>query len=70
MVAAEADGPAYPDLPEERQVEVLRAVAGEAALAYGLDVAHLAVVLHGFNTTFRLDEPRFGGGNVQLYVPF
>jgi Ser/Thr protein kinase RdoA (MazF antagonist) len=45
----------YEELGEESQVEVLRRVARTAALAYGLDVQRLEPVLHGYNTTFRLD---------------
>ncbi len=45
----------YPDLDTGDQVELLRGVALEAAGAYGLDVAALTLVLHGFNTTFRVD---------------
>jgi Ser/Thr protein kinase RdoA (MazF antagonist) len=46
---------AYPALDEESQVEVLRGVALRAAEAFGLVVADLALVIHAYNTTFRLD---------------
>ncbi|HYN65646.1 MAG TPA: phosphotransferase [Ornithinibacter sp.] len=46
---------AYAALDEEGQVEVLRRVALRAAEAFGLGVRDLALVLHGYNTTFRLD---------------
>ncbi len=45
----------YADLGTDEQVEVLREVALEAAAAYGVDVADLTLVMHGFNTTFRVD---------------
>ncbi|WP_147899865.1 phosphotransferase [Serinicoccus profundi] len=46
---------AYADLDEASQVEVLREVALLAAPAFGLHAAAAELVLHGFNTTFRLD---------------
>ena len=45
----------YAALDEDAQVEVLRRVAVAAAEAFGLGVRHLALVLHAYNTTFRLD---------------
>ena len=42
-------------LDDEGQVEVLRAVALQAAEEFGLGVRRLALVLHAYNTTFRLD---------------
>ena len=45
----------YADLDEEGQVEVLRHVARTAAEGFGLVVGDLALVLHAYNTTFRLD---------------
>lgn len=45
----------YEDLDEEAQVAALRRVALSAAEAFGLVVHRLEPVLHGFNTTFRLD---------------
>ncbi len=45
----------YAALDEEGQVEVLRRVALAAADAFGLRVSDLALVLHAYNTTFRLD---------------
>jgi Ser/Thr protein kinase RdoA (MazF antagonist) len=50
-----ADPAPYALLDEEEQVEVLRRVALAAAEEYGLEVAGLEPVLHGYNTTFRLD---------------
>jgi Ser/Thr protein kinase RdoA (MazF antagonist) len=50
-----APSPAYEDLDEGAQVEVLRRVAVTAAEQYGLRTARLEPVLHGFNTTFRVD---------------
>ena len=47
--------PSYAALDEDTQVEVLRRVALAAAEAFGLGVRHLALVLHAYNTTFRLD---------------
>jgi Ser/Thr protein kinase RdoA (MazF antagonist) len=47
--------PAYPALDEEGQVEVLRRVALDAAHAFGLGVRDLVLVLHAYNTTFRVD---------------
>ena len=47
--------PAYVALDEESQVEALRGVALDAAGAFGLGVRDLQLVLHAFNTTFRLD---------------
>jgi Ser/Thr protein kinase RdoA (MazF antagonist) len=57
MTAADdgVPGPAYAGWDTERQVEALRAVALEAADAFALDVSAMALVLHGFNTTFRVD---------------
>ncbi len=46
---------AYTGLDDEGQVEVLRGVALQAADAFGLGVRDLALVLHAYNTTFRLD---------------
>lgn len=46
---------AYADLADEDQVEVLRHVALFAADEFGLEVSDLSLVLHGYNTTFRLD---------------
>ena len=45
----------YAALDEEGQVEVLRRVALVAAERFGLVVRDLALVLHAYNTTFRLD---------------
>ena len=45
----------YAALDEEGQVEVLRRVALAAAEGFGLGVRDLALVLHAFNTTFRVD---------------
>ena len=45
----------YAALDEESQVEVLRRVALVAAERFGLVVRDLALVLHAYNTTFRLD---------------
>ena len=47
--------PTYAALEEEGQVEVLRRVALDAADAFGLGVRDLVLVLHGYNTTFRVD---------------
>jgi Ser/Thr protein kinase RdoA (MazF antagonist) len=46
---------AYTALDEESQVEVLRRVALDAGAAFGLVVTEVALVLHAYNTTFRLD---------------
>ncbi len=59
-------GPAYAGWGTERQVAALRAVALEAADAFALDVSALALVLHGFNTTFRVDT--VGGEPVAIRV--
>ncbi|HEU5241452.1 MAG TPA: phosphotransferase [Ornithinibacter sp.] len=45
----------YTGLDDEGQVEVLRGVALQAAEAFGLGVRDLTLVLHAYNTTFRLD---------------
>ena len=52
-----AAGPAasYTDLDGDGQVEVLRPVARQAAATFGLEVRELTLVLHAYNTTFRLD---------------
>ncbi len=55
MVDPTAGGPAYRDLAEHDQVEVLRRVALTGAAHFGLQVRDLTLVLHGYNTTFRLD---------------
>ncbi len=47
--------PEYAALDEEGQVEVLRHVALAAADGFGLVVRDLTLVLHAFNTTFRVD---------------
>ena len=47
--------PAYTGLDDEGQVEVLRGVALRAADGFGLGVRDLSLVLHAYNTTFRLD---------------
>lgn len=52
---AAGPAPAYTALDGEGQVEVLRPVARAAAEAFGLGVRRLEVVLHAYNTTFRLD---------------
>jgi Ser/Thr protein kinase RdoA (MazF antagonist) len=54
-VSTDVAGARYEDLDEDAQVEVLRPVALAAASAYGLDVHRMEPVLHGFNTTFRVD---------------
>jgi len=46
---------AYDELGEAEQVEVLRGVALRAAAAFGLEVEGMALALHGYNTTFRVD---------------
>jgi len=46
---------AYARLDREGQVRVLRRLARAGAAAYGLDVARLTLVEHGYNTTFRVD---------------
>lgn len=48
----------YDALDDESQVRVLRRVALRAADAYGLAVERLEPVLHGYNTTFRVDTAR------------
>ncbi len=45
----------YAALPDDQQVELLSGVAFGAAGAFGLDVRDLNLVLHQFNTTFRVD---------------
>jgi Ser/Thr protein kinase RdoA (MazF antagonist) len=45
----------YADLDEDGQVEVLRRVALTSAAGFGLEVRDLALVLHAYNTTFRVD---------------
>lgn len=47
--------PDYADLTTDDQVAVLREVALRGAAAFGLEVASLDLVLHAFNTTFRVD---------------
>ncbi|GAA2173175.1 phosphotransferase [Agrococcus versicolor] len=44
------------DRPEAEQVEILRAVAVDAAASFGLDVVRLEPVLVAYNATFRVDE--------------
>ncbi|GAA4881113.1 phosphotransferase enzyme family protein [Serinicoccus chungangensis] len=56
---------AYQDLDEPSQVELLRGVADRAAPRFGLAPTEVRLVLHGFNTTFRLDTP---GGPVAMRV--
>lgn len=48
----------YHDLDEAQQVEALRPAALEAAGAFGLEVARVEPVLHGYNTTFAIDDER------------
>ena len=55
VVAPVVDATPYALLDSEGQVEVLRRVALEAATAFGLGVRSLTLVLHAYNTTFRLD---------------
>lgn len=45
----------YAALDEDGQVEVLRGVARAAARGFGLGVRDLTLVLHAYNTTFRVD---------------
>lgn len=45
----------YEQLSREQQTEALRRVAFAGAAAFGLDVAALELVIHGYNTTFRVD---------------
>ncbi len=45
----------YAALDEESQVEALRPLALAAAADFGLDVHRMEVVLHAYNTTFRVD---------------
>ncbi|HET6968675.1 MAG TPA: phosphotransferase [Ornithinibacter sp.] len=47
--------PAYTGLDDDGQVEVLHRVALRAAEGFGLGVRDLSLVLHAYNTTFRLD---------------
>ena len=47
--------PFYDDLDEVSQVEALRPVALAAAADFGLEVDRMEVVLHAYNTTFRVD---------------
>ncbi len=54
------------DLDEPAQVELLRRVALEAAPRFGLHVDRCELVLHGFNTTFRVDT--VAGATVALRV--
>lgn len=58
--------PAYPDLDEAAQVELLRGVALDGLADHGLEVAGLALVMHGFNTTFRADTA--GGRRLAVRV--
>jgi Ser/Thr protein kinase RdoA (MazF antagonist) len=58
--------PSFEGLGTDEQVEVLRRVALDAAPAFGLAVERLELVLHGFNTTFALDEA--GGRRLALRV--
>src|SRR5699024_2527346 len=46
--------PTYGDLTEAEQLAALRPVAQEAAVAFGLSVHRLEVLLHGYNTTYEL----------------
>ena len=46
---------AFIELDDDAQVEVLRGVALQAADGFGLAVRDLSLVLHAYNTTFRLD---------------
>jgi Ser/Thr protein kinase RdoA (MazF antagonist) len=46
---------AYPELPEQEQIEALRPVALRGAAELGLDVRRLEAVRHDYNTTFALD---------------
>lgn len=46
---------AYDDLDTDAQVDVLRRVALVAADEFGLGVSRMEPVLHGYNTTFRVD---------------
>jgi Ser/Thr protein kinase RdoA (MazF antagonist) len=55
VMAPVDDATPYSGLDSEGQVEALRRVATEAATAFGLDVRGLTLVLHAYNTTFRLD---------------
>lgn len=56
----------YDALDEEAQIEALRRVALAATATFGLDVASLETVLHGYNTTFRVDTVQ--GRRVALRV--
>ncbi|MCR8670585.1 phosphotransferase enzyme family protein [Agrococcus sp. HG114] len=56
----------YHELGEAEQVEALRPVALAAAAAFGLEAERLEPVLHGYNTTFAVDER--GGRRVALRV--
>jgi Ser/Thr protein kinase RdoA (MazF antagonist) len=47
--------PGYDALATDSQVEVLRRVALDAAAEYALPVHRMELVLHGFNTTFRVE---------------
>jgi len=48
----------YHDLDEAEQIEALRPAALAAATAFGLEVARMEPVLHGYNTTFAVDDAR------------
>lgn len=62
----EGQAPAYADLDAHDQVEVLRRVALRAAEGFGVGVRELSLVLHAYNTTFRLDTD--GGRTLALRV--
>jgi Ser/Thr protein kinase RdoA (MazF antagonist) len=54
-VEGSAAGPSYAALGTDGQVEVLRRAALDAVVAFGLEVLRVELVLHAYNTTFRLD---------------
>ncbi|MCA1781054.1 MAG: phosphotransferase enzyme family protein [Dermatophilaceae bacterium] len=53
--ADRVDDGGYASLTTEEQVDVLRDVAREGALAFGLDSVEVQLVAHAFNTTFRVE---------------
>jgi Ser/Thr protein kinase RdoA (MazF antagonist) len=47
----------YAALTTEEQVELLRAVAREGALSFGVEPVEVHLARHAFNTTFRVEAP-------------
>ncbi len=60
----------WADIETEKTVESRRVREVQAKLSLAFDLVPSEKIRIVFNPTFRLDEPEFGGGNVQIVMTF